>query len=112
MTLQEAARFVVWCLLEDDQPQRYGQIVRVRTPKGVIKVHWNGYYDLRAYGKGLRHSVGYPDGAGDWTHGYLHPGDEILDPVPSFEEWSSGQGERNAAFKSRIARYKQELLRQ
>jgi hypothetical protein len=98
------AQFIVKTLLEgeEDYPGG-GKVIRVRTPQGVVKAHWNGYYDLREIGRGIHHSVGYDDGQGGWSHGMLHPGDEILDPVPSPEEWEAGREAREAAKKVRRA---------
>jgi hypothetical protein len=66
-----------------------GRLVRIRTADGrIIRAAWNGYWteeDGTHY-----HSVGYPlDDT--FTTGYLHAGDELLDPVPSYEEWKAQQ---------------------
>lgn len=86
---QLAQQLAAHLLEEDPKPTKYGRLVRVRTPQGVITTDWNGYYDMREVGGPLAHSIGYPDQQGGWSHGWLHPGHEILDPVPSFEEWSA-----------------------
>lgn len=89
----KAAITVVDLLLESQpRPSRNGRIVRVKTPNGVIQCDWNGYYDLREVGGGVLHSIGYPDNAGGWTHGSLHTGDELLDEVPSVDDWKKSRG--------------------
>ena len=76
------AEMIVDALL--DRPTPNGQLVKVKTPKGVITCDWNGYY---IFGDKIMHSVGYPTAKG-WSHGMLHPGDKILTQVPSPEEWT------------------------
>ena len=69
--------------------------VKVRTPDGqVIDAVFNGYYDWP--GKGKVPSIGYKSGgpSGGWTHGPMHPGDEIASPVPSPEEWNEMERKR------------------
>jgi len=91
------AQLIVKMLLEDDLPDMARRVVRVRTPQGVVQAEWNGYYDARDYGKGILHSIGYPNARGEWSHTFLRPGDEILDSVPSFEEWEAWRKEREKA---------------
>ena len=103
---------VVKALLENESipaPTKYGRRVRIKTPKGEIHGDWNGYYDLREIGGGLHHSVGYPDNEGGWTHGMLRQGDEILDPVPSHEEWAEEKKRREAEHNAMLAQMRQEI---
>jgi len=102
---------VVKTLLENEAipaPSPYGKRVRVRTPKGEVHGDWNGYYDMREIGGGLHHSIGYPDTQGGFSHGMLHPGDEILDPVPSHEEWWEKK-RRDAEHAAKLAQMRQEI---
>jgi len=95
---------VVRALLENEKipaPTGSGRIVRIRTPEGEIKGNWNGYYDLRHVGAGTHHSIGYIDANGQWTHGMLKSGYELLDPVPSFEEWTKENERKDAERRAR-----------
>lgn len=105
------AHKIVSSLLENEQPlgqyrkpSRFARTVRIRTPKGdVINAEWNGYYDLRDYNGGVHHSIGYPDGQGGFSHGWLHQGDEFIDQPPSFEEWEQMRKERDAQVSAEVA---------
>lgn len=109
---ESVASKVVKTLLENDTipaPTAHGRRVRIKTPKGEIHGDWTGYYDLREIGGGLHHSVGYPDNEGGWTHGMLHAGDEILDPLPPYEEWYAEKKRRDAEHAAKLAQMKQEI---
>jgi hypothetical protein len=83
------ARQIVQYLLEEERVNR-GLPVKIQTADGqVIDGDFNGYYDLREVGEGLYASIGYPDSQGGFSHGHLHPGDKLLTPIPSPEEWAA-----------------------
>ena len=105
------AQKVVRTLLENEAitASPRGRLVRLKTPQGEIVADWNGYYDLREVGGGVHHSVGYRDPQGGWSHGFLHPEHEILDPVPSHEEWAVQQAKDEAERQARIAAMKKEI---
>ena len=90
------ARQIVAHLLEDDAARvNTGTPIKIQTADGkVIDGDFNGYYDLREVGHGVYPSIGYPDNAGGFSHGHLHPGDKLLTPIPSFEEWSAQQKQK------------------
>ena len=100
MSYKQSAADIVNRLLEVEQnvpgPSPQGRRVRVRTPGGeVIPADWNGYYDMRPYGGKLGHSVALKTGAsGNWSHGILPAGHEVLDEVPSYEQWDAEQKSR------------------
>lgn len=103
---ESAASRVVKTLLENETipaPTKHGRPVRIKTPKGEVRGDWTGYYDMRPYGGELKHSVGYPGAGGGWTHGILRPGDELLDPVPSHDEWQEEKRRAEAAKQAQSA---------
>ena len=64
--------------------------IKLRAPDGsVVDGDFNGYYDLRPVGGGIWPSIGYPDGQGGLTHGWLRDGWALISQVPSFEEWAA-----------------------
>lgn len=70
------------------------QPIRIRTADGRLVIgQFNGYYDMSFMGKDSPISIGYPDSYGSYTHGSLHPGDKIMSPVPSFDEWKASMAE-------------------
>jgi hypothetical protein len=93
---------IIRALLEDDgpvpDPTKWGRRVRVRKPDGqIVLADWNGYWDMRDFGLGLLHSIASRSEGGTWTHGTLHPGEEILDEVPSYEQWKFEKEARDKA---------------
>ena len=109
--LSEAkAEFIVNTLLEAEgyvppPAGPWSRRVRVRKPNGeVVPGDWTGYYDMREFGGDLQHSIAlHKPNETRWSHGMLPPGHEILDELPSYEEWryEKEARDRNLAAKSK-----------
>lgn len=63
--------------------------VKIQQADGrVVDGLFNGYWEFP--GREAMMSVAYKQPEG-WSHGMLHPGDRILTPIPSPEEWKASQ---------------------
>lgn len=58
-----------------------------RADGTLIQGEFNGYYDMRQFGRGVVAAVGYANGEGAMTSGFLAPGEKITTHVPTFERW-------------------------
>ena len=86
---------IVTALLGEARPKPIR--VRIQRANGeVIDGEFNGYWDLRDYGRGMVPSVGYPMPDGSFSHGLLKGDEKIMTPVPSPEEWAKLEAEANA----------------
>jgi len=65
----------------------------------TLQGEFNGYWDMRSFGGGLRPAISYPQDSGLLTTGILPSGATLLTPIPSFEEWQLAQPQQptNAA---------------
>lgn len=108
-THSNSVQKVVETLLENEavsKPSKYGRIVRVKTPQGIIHADWTGYWDM---GDELIPAIGYPVAGGRWTHGMLHQGDEILDSVPFYEEWREEKKRHEEEHAALLAQMRREI---
>lgn len=62
--------------------------VRIRLASGqVVQGMFHGYWDMTPIGRGHVATISYPLADGSMTTGVLPKGAELLDQVPSAEEW-------------------------
>lgn len=72
--------------------QRRVPIQIKRADGTVIDGEFNGYYDLRGFGKDPVPSVGWLNQNGQMTHGVLNQGNQIIGQIPTFDEWQKSRG--------------------
>jgi hypothetical protein len=61
--------------------------IRLRRKGNIVQGVFHGYWDMSQFGRGHVPAVSHPKPNGHMTTGLLDPEEEILDPIPSAEEW-------------------------
>ena len=64
--------------------------VKIQTPQGVVEgVYHGSYWEAPGTDADKQPVISYPTPQGQWTTGALHPGDRVLDKIPSYDEWKN-----------------------